>query len=252
MSAAPRSDMHGPKAPRAPVSRELAMKRWASTASTTDRMMGVVSRLKPVSSETREIYHNVVWDKHERMDFSVEWMLPASWQVAQRAKENLVSIQCAPPRPQRADAEIDPDALPTVHGMSLTAFAYRQKLKDPDSNALMTTFLRQFNVSVGNSLVTLGTSDPRQEGMDPSGEHTTRCKALQEQVGGTVTDIKFTPPQVSSVPARGLARTFFGTNLQTHYVAVFAVPEEEFACVEDLVIFAMTSVQEISRADAKS
>jgi hypothetical protein len=234
------------------ATRELALKRWGAVPSSSERLKNIVNKLHPTTSDTSEEFGGLQWHSHERLDFALQWVLPSTWQVQQRAKENLVSIQCAPPRPERSVAEaegFDPAAAPTVHGMSLTAFAYHQRLADANADALMSSFLRQFSRSVGNSLVVLGTSDPRKAvvGNEP---HLARCRILQESCGGAVAEIKFTPPQCATIPARGLCRAFFSHSLKAHYVAVLAVPEAEFELVEDLVRFGMTNVLEISRGDA--
>ena len=230
-----------------PVAREVALKRWGAVLSPADRAAILATRVNPTTTNTAEEYAGVLWHLHERMDFGVEYMLPASWTPAARARENLVNIQASPPRPSRGAAaeSVNVDELPSVHGMSLTAFAYHTKVKSPDDHALMASFFRQFNRSVGNSLVVVGSSDPKTVGtVGSDADSGKRCRSLVDQSGGAIAEVRFCPPQCVSTPARGICRAFFGRGMKTHYVALFAVPEDEARVMADVIAFAISNIRE--------
>lgn len=281
-------------APHTSVPRTAVLARWtgadaaAKVAKAAAAPQGIVGKgmsfasslLCDVAPSTRSASTNasaddtvgdVPWDLCERMDYYVQYNIPSTWQVVEVLRDNSVAIQCSPPPP--ADAQ-DGSASPgTVHGISLNCFAYKQRVKQPDSTRLLHVFLKRFNASVSNSLELLAEGHPppplaeaklppSMSGSDASGPAAApsaapadgdaaeahACQALAKQLNSAVAEITFTPAPGQPL-AHGLCRAFFNSNGRFHYVMVVAVPEDEFANSLDLVIHALASVVE-SRVEA--
>jgi hypothetical protein len=260
--------------------------RWcgspATTPSNASDQRGIIGKgmsfasglLRDVSPSTRKTSTNAVadstvgdvpWDLCERMDFYVQYNVPSSWHVTELLRDNSIAIQCSPPPPSSSSA-----ADSAVHGISLNCFAYKQRVKQPDSCKLLHVFLKRFNASVNNSLEViaegklpatsggikvLGTEqEPSAAGAaggailpapeDPDGT----CQTLAKQLNSAVAEISFTPAPGQSL-AHGLCRAFYNSNGRFHYVIVVAVPEEEYAASLDLIVHALASVVE-SRVEA--
>ena len=225
----------------------------------------------------RRLCHGgVYWVPHERMDHFLAWMCPLGWTMDHRVAENCVQIHCSPPwppslasrkgsgpTPPPRDAvaggsgahdatSVRPSSSPpvvvSVHGLVISSFAYRDKIKVTDEIALLRTFIAQFSRSVGNSVTVVATSwsDPSlsmANGVNPAGQE--RCRRVCEIAGGAsaVCEVTFKPPRCA-VTAKGLCRAFYHSNKRFHSVVTFAVPEDEYAAVSDLVVFGVGRVTE--------
>ncbi|KEG13582.1 hypothetical protein DQ04_00921160 [Trypanosoma grayi] len=240
------------------VSREVVLTRWnASPAEPREEeaATGVVGKgMKFAStiasggrgsprSGVASTIGDVSWDLCERLDFYVQYSVPSNWLVTERVSENSVAIQCRPPM-TGGDGE-----QPTVHGFSLNCFAYKQKLKETDSEKLLNLFLQRFNASVSNSMEVLSQSAGRggsDRGSDAS--ETNTSERLASRLGCAVAEITFTPASGEPV-AHGLCRAFYNSNHRFHYVVVVAVPEDEFEVSKDLLTHALLAVVE-SRVEA--
>ena len=249
------------------VSREVAIKRWnVATASPLQALAHrLPAALSAAGGAARHQHGGLEWDVHEKMDFHMEWRVPAGWDVNHRVAENFVAIHCTPPKPEGAAGASPAQPAATVHGMSLSAFAYPTKVKAADDNQLLTTFLAQFGRSVGNSVQTIGSTARHQAAssviIDPTrasegdakaagGEDSDalrnsdgKCREVSRQVGGAVCEVTFQPPRCP-VRARAYCRAFFHRTRRFHCVALFAVPEDEWSAMHDSVLHAVVSATE--------
>ncbi|KPA75195.1 putative mitochondrial hypothetical protein [Leptomonas pyrrhocoris] len=264
------------------VSRSAVIARWAGSsaadAGNSSEPQGILGKgmtfasglLRDASPSTRKASSNaaadttvgdVPWDLCERMDFYVQYNVPSSWHVTELLRDNSIAIQCSPPPPSSSTAGDS-----AVHGISLNCFAYKQRVKQPDSSKLLHVFLKRFNASVNNSLELVAegeppaaataiklpcreASDAAAEGAVPAPEDPDgTCQTLAKQLNSAVAEISFTPAPGQSL-AHGLCRAFYNSNGRFHYVIVAAVPEEEYGASLDLIVHALASVVE-SRVEA--
>lgn len=274
--------------PTTSVPRSVVLDRWTGaaavspeSASTHQGLLGkgmsfASGLLRDVSPSTRQTSTNaaadstvgdVPWDLCERMDFYVQYNVPSSWHVSELLRDNSIAIQCSPP-PSASTTAGDG----AVHGISLNCFAYKQRVKQPDSSKLLHVFLKRFNASVNNSLELIAEGKPPATSAEiklPGGETSAvgtaetapaefiaptpedpdgTCQMLAKQLSSAVAEISFTPAPGQSL-AHGLCRAFYNSNCRFHYVIVVAVPEEEYATSLDLIVHALASVVE-SRVEA--
>lgn len=242
---------------RCGVSREMVLARWNACPGDPekkDNAVGIVGKgmrfaaaittgggsggwLAPRSSVASTIA-DVSWDLCERLDFYVQYSVPSNWLVAERVSENSIAIQCRPPLPG-CNRE-----LPTVHGFSLNCFAYKQKVKEPNSEKLLHLFLQRFNASVSNSLEVLSQSSGRGNRVrDADLPEVSISESLANRLNCAVAEITFTPATGEPL-AHGLCRAFYNSNHRFHYIVVVAVPEDEFEVSKDLVTHALLAVVE--------
>ena len=149
--------------------------------------------------------------------------------------------------PSQPVAEATPTASsrPSVHGLSITSFAYPRKVANTDADVLLRNFLGQFRRSVQGPVAVVGaTSSPDLVPVDcatPGAVRERSVELLQQAAhnfGGALCELTFTPP-MTGVDARAYCRAFFHPNRRFHYVAVFAVPDDEWAVVADTVLDAV-------------
>lgn len=243
----------------AKVSRAEALGRWnataaaAGTSSDTPDIVGkgmqfassLAAAVKPSSTRTAAsalstTVADVKWDLCERMDYYVQYSIPANWHSTELVRDNSVAIQCSPPLE---------GGRPSVHGISLNCFAYKQKVKEPKGERLLRVFLQRFNASVGNSLQIVSQyAGASGASAAPATDNTPLAEVLANQLHCAVAEVTFTP--ASGLPlARGLCRAFYNSNCRFHYVVIVAVPADEYDATEDLVVHALVSVTE-SRVEA--
>lgn len=202
---------------------------------------------------------DVRWDVCERMDYHVQYAVPATWSMAEAVRENSVSIQCGPPptRMEGAGAPAEPVLCPAVHGISINCFAYKQRVAHPDNAKLLHIFLKRFNASVGNSLQIVSEyvgqapglrRDPSLHGTGGEMADANISETLATRLMSAVAELTFTPGAGQPL-VHGLCRAFFSSNARFHYVVVVAVPEDEYAASQDLIVHALMSVVE-SRVEA--
>ncbi|EKF28942.1 hypothetical protein MOQ_007289 [Trypanosoma cruzi marinkellei] len=240
---------------RREVSREVVLARWNARPidPKDDNATGVLGKGmkfasaitgngggawgKPRASVASTIA-DVSWDLCERLDFYVQYSVPSNWFVAERVGENSIAIQCRPPL-TGCGAE-----QPTVHGFSLNCFAYKQKVKEPNSEKLLHLFLQRFNASVSNSLEVVSESSGCS-GVAAGADSSARSisESLATRLNCAVAEITFTPAAGEPL-AHGLCRAFYNSNHKFHYVAVVAVPEDEFEVSKDLLTHALLAVVE--------
>lgn len=191
---------------------------------------------------------DVTWDLCERMDYHVQYSVPAGWVTAELVKDNSLAIQCSPPAPLAGDGTCNP----IVHGISINCFAYKRRVVEPNCGRLLLVFLKRFNASVGNSLQILSechVSPPRSPapGGAPhaaeEGDDGSISNLLARRLQCAVSEITFTPAPGQPL-AHGLCRAFFNSNGRFHYVVVVAVPEEEYEVSKDLIIHTVVTVVE--------
>ncbi|KPI83473.1 hypothetical protein ABL78_7494 [Leptomonas seymouri] len=242
-------------------SQERILGKGISFASGLLRSVSPSARSASTNSVTDSTTGDVMWDLCERMDFYVQYNVPSSWYVSELLRDNSIAIQCSPPPPSRGAAG---DAA--VHGISLNCFAYKQRVKQPDSSKLLHVFLKRFNASVNNSLAVIAEGRPSasateaklpsKDGSDTVAEAAVpapedpegTCQTIAKQLNSAVAEVSFTPAPGQSL-AHGLCRAFYNSNGRFHYVIVVAVPEEEYAASLDLMVHALASVVE-SRVEA--
>ncbi|ESL05808.1 hypothetical protein TRSC58_06530 [Trypanosoma rangeli SC58] len=238
---------------RREVSREVVLARWnarpvdateGSAASVVGKGMKFASAItgggawgKP-RTDVASTIADVSWDLCERLDFYIQYSVPSNWLVAERVGENSLAIQCRPPLAGPTAGQ------PTVHGISLNCFAYKQKVNEPDSARLLSLFLKRFNASVSNSLEVVSQSAGRS-GVAAAADSSTRSisESLASRLDCAVADITFTPAAGEPL-AHGLCRAFYNSNHKFHYVVVVAVPEDEFEVSLDLLTHALLAVVE--------
>ncbi|ORC88908.1 uncharacterized protein TM35_000141190 [Trypanosoma theileri] len=242
------------------VSRDVALARWNARPvddakkeeEEVTNMVGkgmkfassVTSRSwKASRSSVASTIADVSWDLCERLDFYVQYSVPSNWLVTERVNENSIAVQCRPPWTGKGEER------PTVHGFSLNCFAYKQKVKNPDSEKLLNLFLQRFNASVSNSLEVVSQSSGSK---DKTRHNDSSDKSISESLASrldcAVAEITFTPV-VGEPLAHGLCRAFYNSNHRFHYVVVVAVPEDEFEVSKDLLTHALLAVVE-SRVEA--
>nr|CCC89378.1 conserved hypothetical protein [Trypanosoma congolense IL3000] len=234
------------------VSRETVLARWnactkgpqeAKAKGRAGKGMMFASNLSsswagqrnvPISTKSK-----VSWVLRERMDYYVQYSVPSNWVVVERVSDNSIAVQCRPPV---AEGAVEG---PTVHGLSLNCFAYKQKVKDPDCAKLLSLFLRRFNTSVLGSLVVLSTASGHREGDVNAAETPERTisDVLASRLNCAVAEITFTPDAGGPL-AHGLCRAFYSSNHRFHYVVVVAVPHDEFGVSGDLLTHALLEVAE--------
>lgn len=203
---------------------------------------------------------DVKWDVCERMDYYVQYAVPATWSVVEAVRENSVSIQCSPPQLAASSGGTEKGkgaVRPSVHGISINCFAYKQRVAHPDSGKLLHIFLKRFNASVGNSLQILSEYVGKAQGLErhPSAHGTggemaqdNISEMLATRLNSAVAEVTFTPGAGQPL-AHGVCRAFFNTNARFHYVVVVAVPEDEYGESQDLIVNTLMSVVE-SRVEA--
>jgi hypothetical protein len=266
-------DAEAPVADKPTVPRSIALERWGchratlvSSLATSLPSLSLVS--SAAAAATTTAYGGVEWTLHERMDFYLEWQAPKGWVVAPRVAENFIMVQCAPPPqapaaaspspPQAATpplaedaARSPPSASPShskrasVHGFSITSFAYHQKVAKTDDVALLKSFLAQFSKSVGHSVNIVASSYTKDSVANTvnAAAHARCAEVVRVSGVGAVCEITFKPPRCP-VNTRGLCRAFFHSSKRFHYVVTFAVPDEEFDSVADLIVFGTSRVTE--------
>eukprot|EP00744_Colponema_vietnamica_P022070 GILI01031655.1.p1 GENE.GILI01031655.1~~GILI01031655.1.p1 ORF type:complete len:249 (+),score=4.31 GILI01031655.1:69-815(+) len=213
-----------------------ALRPWISDQKGEDTVMGVP------------------WICHERLDFYFSYWSPASWSVQEVVRENFVSIQLSPPK----------EVAASVHGISITAFAYHRKVENPYSPELLKSFTKRFiaQVDPNGKVVEQGaTSKLAQElageqlaGVgNSSAADDQQLRSITEKVGGSVCQLVFSPrsPNATRTPAKGLCRAFYHPNRRFHYVVLAAVPESEFDLVTPLLTHAVSSASELAAGSDK-
>ncbi|CBH09014.1 hypothetical protein, conserved [Trypanosoma brucei gambiense DAL972] len=241
------------------VSRDAVLARWSlqvvkpnamKTGGLIGKGMKFASPLGPSGWATRNsgtgsTVLDVNWDSRERMDYYVHYSVPSTWTVVEHVSDNSVAIQSKPPVGDSPGAE-----GPTVHGFSLNCFAYKQKVKEPDCEKLLSLFLRRFDASVSNSLAVLSKASGRGNGAicGTAKPEQDISEVLANRLECAVAEVTFTPA-VGEPLAHGLCRAFYNSNRRFHYVVVVAVPEDEFTLSKDLLTHALLAVVE-SRVEA--
>lgn len=215
-------------------------------AFTTQGGRGVITRAEVLSSRWGSSSSSFAWQSHERLDFSVEWTVPKTWKVEQRATENFLQLQCSPPV-RAATGE-----SPLIHGFSLSAFAYHKRVKAPEPHQLLGSFMDRFNRSVRHSISLRGCSHSPLLQLGSGGladmVHTTDkdvtafCQETALRIGGAVCEFDFSPVPTAGV-GRAMCRAFYHPNRRFHFVSVFAVPEDEYPLVKDLILTGTSSVK---------
>lgn len=236
--------------PAAPAASASVGKGMSFASGILGRKDGGVS--SRAASEASTIA-DVKWDVCERMDYYVQYCLPSTWSLSEAVRENSVSIQCSPPLepPTAAGAGGGKAASrPSVHGISVNCFAYKQRVAQPDSGKLLNIFLKRFNASVGNSLQIVSEYAATKPGLDKSPSsidaemgHSNISEMLATRLNSAVAEITFTPGAGQPL-AHGICRAFFNSNCRFHYVVVVAVPDDEFLDSQDLIINTLMSVVE--------
>jgi hypothetical protein len=232
---------------------------------------------------------DISWDSCERLDHAFTYYAPKGWTLDEKVRENFLSVELSPPRaPEPEGASVEESnkgetgssqqQQPSIHGLTITSYAYFRKVQHPDSEKLMDTFLRRFNQCMGNSVDVLSRSTPKpqvpvdaegrpvpQEAPEPAAsslrideQHRGKlCDLIATRLGGSACEFTFTPVMAGEMPsaasrseagigrARALCRSFFHSNRLHHYVVVMAVPEEEFEASWDLVTHAVLGVREL-------
>lgn len=174
-----------------------------------------------------------------------------------------------------------------IHGLSVSTFLYHAKV--PVSKAtsadLLTSFLAQFHRSVGRSSVVLGSCSsgsgngtsnnsgggksltPEQQQqltettMGHSQESIDMCRNLVKgciESDVTVCELQFRPPAVEededggrATMAHALCKVFFHRGRRRHTVVIFAVPDDEWLAVRELVQHAVVRVCELQGGDSR-
>jgi hypothetical protein len=194
----------------------------------------------------------VVWDSYERLDFYLTWEAPKNWRVHERTSENFINIQCAPPqRPQDEGKPIN-----DLHGFTISSFAYVKKVPSPDPAKLLDSFMSRFSKSLQNSVRLRGYSgyqeaekgDTSLTVLSSSITLDTRsnemCFQIARECKSAVCEFDFNPiPKEPARVARGMCRAFYHPNNRLHYVALFAVPVEEYNPTIDLITQALFQVK---------
>ncbi|CAD2215129.1 hypothetical protein AGDE_01260 [Angomonas deanei] len=193
---------------------------------------------------------DVSWDLCDRMDYLVQYSVPSNWLMAEQVRENNVTIQLTPPRVAGEEGKA---TSPSVHGISISCFAYRRKVVEPNCEKLLHTFLHRFNASVRNSLeiISEASVQPTSAVVPPTAaDHTSSSEEeerlthkLAQQLQCAVAEITFTPAPGQPL-AHGLCRAFYNSNGRYHYIVVVAVPDDEYDTSLDLIIHALLSVVE--------
>lgn len=283
--------------PAGAITKQIAMERWgASRASLVASISTALPTLSlspmhllrgrtpaqdddSAASNASGTHGGILWERHERMDYYLEWELPKGWVVAPRVSENFIMIQCAPPplaggalprvaaassastsqhgsmsppaAPAPATSPLSvpprpPTSAPSVHGFSITSFAYHHKVASADDTTLLKSFLAQFSRSVGHSVQVVASSyhqDSVANRVNTAASQ--RCHDVATSAGGAVCEISFRPPKCPDHVTRGLCRAFFHHGKRFHCVATFAVPEDEYLAVSaDWVVYGITKVAE--------
>ena len=201
------------------------------------------------SQKGDENVQGVPWVCNERLDFYFSFWSPASWTIQEVVRENFISIQLSPPQ----------EAGASVHGISITAFAYHRKVENPYSPELLKSFTRRFISQVdpsGKIIDELSTTSKLAQDLS-SGESKAginrQLKEIVEKAGGAVCQLSFSPRTAAGTrtAAKGLCRAFYHPNRRFHYVVLAAVPENEYDLVTPLLSHAVCSASELAAGSDK-
>lgn len=273
------------------VTREVALRRWGALKTEREAKAGV-SLIDLTAAVVRPRNPSIVrstdvkWRLEERLDYSLRYFIPLGWETHEKVSDNLISVQCHPPRPlEPPKTDEERMTIPSVHGLSLNCFAYHRKVIDPDAAKLLVSFLKRFGSAVNNSVVVhrqryYRTSGPfpappappgAQEQSDhhastasnPSDTAPDESSFLFQQdlvdfiaarIGGAVCELSFTPPSPAALDtppaeARGLCRAFYSKSKRVHVVVMMAVPVDEYAVMRDAVAQGVMHVTDVTIRD---
>ncbi len=163
----------GTDAVPAPATRAISKAMsFVSGPSTQRKAAPTITGAKEIGSIA-----DISWDVCERLDHAFTYYCPKGWLLDEKLRENFLSIELSPPRPNPEGDAPSSSSAPTaddtasqvrqqqqapIHGLTITSYAYFKKVSDPDCDKLLEAFLRRFNQVMGNSLEVLNRSTPHK------------------------------------------------------------------------------------------